>query len=120
MVRLARIVAGLTEIQIAAREANVEVAPKRAIILNGSGDGEARVDGTLFRAVTQVEVLLLQNQVLGRCLGDGDRIEGRRESNDDIDMAVLGPDGCNLARNGLVLSALIELSGTEFERWYVA
>lgn len=120
VVCLGSVITRLTRIQLAASEANIEVTPEGSIVLNSLGNGKLGIDSTLFGAVAHVEVLFLQHNVLSRGLRDGDRVEGWRKSHDDIDMAVLGPNWGNLARNRSILRALIKLGWTKLEGGNVA
>lgn len=62
-----------------------------------------------------MEVLLLEDDIFLGSLGDGDRVERRRERDGDVDMAVLRPDGSNLERQCGVRSAFVEFLGSELE-----
>lgn len=116
MVRLCGIESGLLGIQVAARETDVEVAPEGAVVLNRLGDRERLLRHALVRVVVQLKLLLIEDDIFLRDLGDGGRVERGGEGDDDIEVAILGPDWRDPLGDWAVRRTLVELLGPKFER----
>ena len=116
MICLARVVAALVRVQLATGEADEEVAPESAVVLDMGREGEPGADNALVGAVAHVEFVLAQHDILGRRTVDGGRVERRRHSDDNVDVAILRPDGCDFAWNRRDLRAVVELLRPQLKR----
>lgn len=106
----------LLRVKVASGETNVEVAPEGAIVLDSGGNGKRRLNGSLVGLVAEVKILLLQDDILVGGLGDRDGVERLRQGHDDVDVAVLRPDGRNVLGERTIRGALVELLGAKLKR----
>ncbi len=110
----------LGRVQGGAGEADVEMTPECAVILDLLGHLDGGVIGTLVAVVSNSELLLLQHDpVLGDVLERSGQ-DGGRDGDDDVHHTVIGPDGHDVLGDVIVDGALVEPFGAKMVRGDVA